>query len=653
MRLLQLRLNNFKVIKDDTFEFKNDHSFVYGKNGIGKTTIADAYTWLLFDKDSDGKSDFSIKTNDANGNPIPNLDHSVEGVFLMPNGDKLTLKKVLVEKWGTDKDTQLPKLLSNETEYWWNNAHIAMGKYKTLLTAIIDEKIFKLLSDPHYFSSKEYGWKNRREIIVQIANISETDKELMKGKFDELAKRLSAYKDLNLLQSETKNEIARLKKKIEVELPIQIKTITENITGEELSLSDLTEKKGTIENEIAQINGNIENAIDTTSIKVLQDLSANKIKLQAEISNMEFSAKNEILKKLRGREQELTNLEDQIGLIKKEINRLEVESSNLTVTAQKLVFDNNNLRVDYQKIWAEQLVFDGYSCPTCERKYDPERIEQEKAKALAKFETFKQSRLAQINTTGKANKATLDKINETVNDLDEQIKTAQNILKEKEEELVQLKASKIGVETSQAILERNEDYKSAIGQMEAIEAQIKHLVEIPAEDKTTALKEKRTALQAELQTVITNLEKIDRAAKDRATIADLEREIQNLSQTRSDLENIDIQINEFNKFKVSLIDQKISAIFPNVKFKMFEMQMNGGMDDNHCTTMLGGVPWPDLNTAGKLNAGMEIISVLQNRFNIAPPIFIDNRESVTEIYPTAAQTISLVVHPDHETLKTE
>jgi DNA repair ATPase RecN len=299
MRLLQLRLNNFKVIKDDTFEFKNDHSFVYGKNGIGKTTIADAYTWLLFDKDSDGKSDFSIKTNDANGNPIPNLDHSVEGVFLMPNGDKLTLKKVLVEKWGTDKDTQLPKLLSNETEYWWNNAHIAMGKYKTLLTAIIDEKIFKLLSDPHYFSSKEYGWKNRREIIVQIANISETDKELMKGKFDELAKRLSAYKDLNLLQSETKNEIARLKKKIEVELPIQIKTITENITGEELSLSDLTEKKGTIENEIAQINGNIENAIDTTSIKVLQDLSANKIKLQAEISNMEFSAKNEILKKLR------------------------------------------------------------------------------------------------------------------------------------------------------------------------------------------------------------------------------------------------------------------------------------------------------------------------------------------------------------------
>lgn len=653
MRLLKLTLKNFKGFRDATFEFNEQNNIVYGKNGSGKTTIFDAYSWLMFDKDSEGKSDFGIKTNDVNGNVIPNQDHSVEGIFLMPNGDKLTLKKVLVENWGTDKDSMKPILKNNEIEYWWNNAHITMGKYKNLLAAIVDDNILKVLSDPMYFSSTKFGWKNRRELIVQIANLTETDKDLMKGKFDELAKRLSAYKDLNMLQAETKNEISQLKKKIEVEIPIQIKTITEGITGEELSLAEMTEKKLFIERQIAQINKDIETASNNGSLEAIKSISGDKIRLQAAISDMEFTAKNEILKKLREREQELAELENQISLIKKEITRLNSEVTANNMQQQEMEAENATLRLKYHDIWSEELVFDGFSCPTCGREYEPEKLAQEKAKSLTLFEGLKQSRLQKINIKGKANKEAIEKIKGVVNDLKDQVNIASNILKEKEEELVQLKASKVGVETSQAILDRNEDYKYAIAKMAEIDAQLTMLSEQTTEDATTALKNQRAILQKDVENIVTTIQQINRAAEDRLRIGRLEGEIKTLGQTRADLEKTEIQINDFNKYKVSLIDSKISAIFPNVRFKMFEIQINGGMDDNHCTTMLGGVPWPDLNTAGRINAGLEIISVLQNRYGIAPPIFIDNRESVTEIYKTSAQVISLVVSPSHETLTLE
>jgi len=93
--LTKLTLENFKGIKRFTLEPGNS-CIVRGQNASGKTTLMDAFLWLLFGKDSQGKADFALKTLD-NGEEIPNLDHAVEGVFDI-DGKEITLKKVLKER---------------------------------------------------------------------------------------------------------------------------------------------------------------------------------------------------------------------------------------------------------------------------------------------------------------------------------------------------------------------------------------------------------------------------------------------------------------------------------------------------------------------------------------------------------------------------
>ena len=93
MRLLRLILRNFKGIREFTLDAQGNDISVYGDNATGKTTIFDGFTWLLFDKDSANKKDFSIKTLDKSGAEQHGLEHEVEGV-LDVNGNTLTLRKV-------------------------------------------------------------------------------------------------------------------------------------------------------------------------------------------------------------------------------------------------------------------------------------------------------------------------------------------------------------------------------------------------------------------------------------------------------------------------------------------------------------------------------------------------------------------------------
>ena len=52
IRISNLKLKNFKGIKDLEIDFNNENTNIYGKNATGKTTIFDAFKWLFFDKDS-------------------------------------------------------------------------------------------------------------------------------------------------------------------------------------------------------------------------------------------------------------------------------------------------------------------------------------------------------------------------------------------------------------------------------------------------------------------------------------------------------------------------------------------------------------------------------------------------------------------------
>ena len=105
IKLRKLALQNFKGIKNKTIEFTCETN-IYGQNASGKTTIFDAYLWLLFNKDSSNATEFNIKTLGADGKPIHQLEHSVEGSFEIDD-QEVVLKKIYKEKWTTS--TNRPK----------------------------------------------------------------------------------------------------------------------------------------------------------------------------------------------------------------------------------------------------------------------------------------------------------------------------------------------------------------------------------------------------------------------------------------------------------------------------------------------------------------------------------------------------------------
>ena len=81
---------------------------------------------------------------------------------------------------------------------------------------------------------------------------------------------------------------------------------------------------------------------------------------------------------------------------------------------------------------------------------------------------------------------------------------------------------------------------------------------------------------------------------------------------------------EFTKTKVNLLESSINSKFKMARFKMFEVQINGGIKEC-CETVYEGVPYSDLNNAARINIGLDIINTLSEHYNFSAPIFVDNR----------------------------
>ncbi|MFH1743771.1 MAG: ATP-binding protein, partial [bacterium] len=159
MRLLGLYIQNFKGIKGFMFEPNGKNANLYGDNATGKTTIADAFSWLLFGKDSAGQAVFAIKPLDADNNEIHNLETSVEGKFEI-QGKTVALRKVFKEKWTKPRGKAKAEFSGHTTDHYVDGVPVTAGEYKQRVGEIGDEELFKILTDPSYFNEGLH-WEKR------------------------------------------------------------------------------------------------------------------------------------------------------------------------------------------------------------------------------------------------------------------------------------------------------------------------------------------------------------------------------------------------------------------------------------------------------------------------------------------------------------
>ena len=173
--------------------------------------------------------------------------------------------------------------------------------------------------------------------------------------------------------------------------------------------------------------------------------------------------------------------------------------------------------------------------------------------------------------------------------------------------------------------------------------------EIKAPDLSDLMAE-RASIEVSIRESQALLNGRDRIAANNKRIAELEKEYQESQSQLAELEGLEFNIQQFGKARIEQVESRINGMFNIVRFKMYEQQINGGEIET-CEAMVNGVPFSDLNDAMKINAGLDIINAICRENGIVAPIFIDNRESVSEITSVSAQIVNLFVDANSRTLR--
>lgn len=624
MKLLKLSLTNFKSIRQSSFEFDGENKIIFGDNATGKTTVFDSMCWLLFGKDSLDRSDFEIKTL-VNGEPIHKVNHEVEGEFINDDGTQFTLKRVYREKYSNPRGGDT-KLTGHTTDYFINDVPVKEKEYKAYINNLISDDVFKLITNPLYFN-EQYSWQNRRKLLLEMCG--NVDDEIVIRNHGELRKLLSILNGRTV--EEHKKIVAAKKTAINKELdmiPVRIDEAIRNkpevqsdkdklkadIETFNTGINQLEEeaaviKNGLKETEVKSKIRNIKRTIDERRNQVLSNYDKEKTRLRGEY---EFA-----LKKLKSIEQERDRLADHNYEIGKNIER-----ENERIEKLKEEFNAFNTQE-----------FDDVNCPTCGQPYPEDKREglkeafnMQKATNLEEWQKLIDSAESMKRSYIEQEEIVAVKIDGLTNQVEEQQQDYERKFKAYEE-LEQPDINKdsiyMDLQAQLFLLESELDDTDTTNSYEAINKDIDEM------------KAKRTQLVDELNKHEL-IESIDERVKE------LERKQQQLANDKNELDEAMFLMDEFIKAKVDMLEQSINSHFEYARFKMFNVLVNGNIEEC-CETTFKGVPYRSMNNAARMNVGLDIINALTKYFKVDAPVFIDNAEAVTSFIPCHSQVIQLFV----------
>lgn len=666
VEIKSIRLKNFKGIRNLEFTFK-DVTNIIGTNETGKTTVTDAFYWVLFDKDSQGRSDFSIKTiYKKTGEVIPRLEHEVD-VQLLKNGKPISFKKCLIENWKKKRGFNQEVYSGNSTKYFWDNVPVKKNEYQQKVDSVITESLFKHLTNPKYFNSQK--WTDKRDQLMDLVP-SLTDKEFAaKNKYEELLSRISADKTFNHYKLELKDKLKNTKKEVQF-LPTRIDECNNQLNH---GLEDREYYEGQIHKanaRIFEIDDEIENEGSASKNQAgqLNDIHKDISKLRQQKRNyvdgeydkltkdinQKAAAKNEKENKFEALQNDLT--------IKKSFlkNVDEKRSPKLQKEIEDYKSDITKLREDFKTESKKEFepLQPGNICGHCGQVIEGKHLEKQNEEALQSFDESKTQKLRKINERGQQLTKHLNGANEELKKLlaeraktDEAIKNNEKDLRVLQEEINKLKSELQNlrdkykkVEHSVSCISFNSEIKKLEDKREKLEK------EKPSEsDYKLKLKEEKKAWQKEIESHNANLLLIDNNEKMEIRINELSNQEKEYQQSIADLERDIMQLEEFEKAKMRDLEKRINQRFEYVDFKLFNIQENGGHKET-CEALVDGVPYNDVNTAGKINAGIDIINVFSSHYGIIAPVFIDNRESIVNLLRTERQIVNLSVDKNYKEL---
>ncbi len=608
-----MEIINFKGIRKLDINFNEGMTRIMGGNGTGKTSVFDAFMWLLFGKDSQGRKEFSVKSLDSTGKEIPKIEHSVRGVFEI-DGKELVLKKTLREKWIKKRGSAEEVFAGNEGVYEINNVNVRQWEYQNKIDEIIDEEVFRLITNPVLFAGSK--WQVQRKILMDMAEM---------GSDYEIALEIGLREPERLLEKsadERLKELSALRKKILKEaedIPVRIDEIYRSMGSEEKRRGDI------VRNEIREVKENIlslENEIRylMTNDGARSEAESRLKRAEAELEKKraEYEEKAAVIKSRNAnmayeRQKEISRIKYNI----EDCERYIVDTKGEIVEKNKIL---NHLKDEYEKINKSEF---NEKCPYCGRIWD----ESDRWEKLEAFEKNRNERLAQIK----------EKIEKTGSEI---------IFLEKEIEIRQKDIERLNGELEKVYENVREeeiphmDLSENMAEVEKAKGEI-----IKCRVDTREQEADIRVLNIKLGELEEELHEINSVEMYRKRIEELKNAEKEKREAAAKTELMENELREFTEAKINMLGKAVNSKFGIVKFKLFDYQINGGYSEC-CEATVKGVPYRDLNYAMKINAGLDVIRTLQRYYDTYVPVFVDNRESINELGHIDSQLICLEVTGD-------
>lgn len=623
-----LEMKNFKGIKEKKILFERTETKLYGANATGKTTVADAFMWLLFDKDSQDRKDFEIKPLAENNEPIHFLNTEVSAEFEF-DGKTFSLSKVYKEKWVKKRGQAEQEFSGHETTYYIDGVPCKKSEYQKYVDEIIKEKTFKLLTNPLTFEAMK--WQDKRKILFEVCG---TINDVSVPGYDKLQQRLNG-KDVDEFKKSLAATKKKLKKDIE-DIPPRIDELRRGIDeslDKEVALLKIAKKEQAIQDFEQQLEAS------EKAFEVVRD----KQKLILSLERTKEEIIREHNKQLYG---EQGKLKDQYAQLKSTLNSKQIEQDRLVKIIEIKKQDNvllegqvNEHREEWQRIAEETFDEHKAICPTCGQDLPADKVQE----LFVKYEREKAVRQERVVNLANSKKASIASNNN-------EIARCTELFEGIAQEVVIINKSLADLEEKLA-----EPIEQTVCDTSEIDAQIDELKQAVASFNqldTSKIKEEIKIAQKDIALYNLTITKADNQEKTLERIKELGEQLKELQVSLADVEQQEILVEDFTKAKVDMLEENINSKFTTVKFKLFEEQINGGLVEC-CESLINGVPFSNANNAAKVAAGIDIINVLSNHYGFYAPIWLDNRESVTSIPDTYSQVINLIVSEKDKELRVE
>lgn len=640
IRLKTLHLENFKCHKSLTIDFDGKNTSIYGDNATGKTSVYDAFVWLLFGKDSagNGEKNIEVKPLAPDGSV---LDHQavteVEAV-LLADGEEISLKRTYQEVWSTKRGSSEATYDGNTSEYFVDGVPCKANAYKSKVAELVDEDRFRLLTTVSYFSAG-IPWQKRRETLFELFGVMD-DRQIMETD-ERFAPLLEAMGRLSL--EDFRKVVAQKRKGFLTtrnEVPARIseceKTIQDlsalDFDGADVELGVLSARRDQLNTELLAIEQNT--AVQKKQMEI-REAQLEMDKLEAENQRFRDGQKDDI--------PSANALVIQLG---KKQDILASEKENLDVLSAELIrcdFEIEAARTKWKATNAEK--FHGNDiCPTCGQALPAEQVQRaaeafeadkrNRCDALVRDAERYKDRKARMEKEAEEDRRVISELEQEISELTEKISDAQRA------------ADAVTITDMPEYAEKKDSISKWISnsrsELEALQT-----------DSNAAARDLRRRI-SEVKEEIARVSEIagKRSAYQYAQsrIAQLREDAQAAADNLGQLDRMLYLMEQFSRYKASFVENGINDRFRLANFRLFREQANGGVEDR-CDVTYDGVPYMGLNNGMKINVGIDIINTLSRAYGVRVPLFVDNAESVTSLEKTDCQVVRLVVSEKDKELR--